>query len=69
MRFQPLQPDLSTSMQAKALYVYALQENRMSYQDVVAQIKELLERNLNSNEIANRLCLKLNQVNQIIATL
>ena len=54
-------------MQAKALYVYALQENRMSYQDVVAQIKELLERNLNSNEIANRLCLNLNQVNQIIA--
>ena len=69
MRFRPLQPDLSTSMQAKALYVYALQENRMSYQDVVAQIKELLERNLNSNEIANRLCLNLNQVNQIIATL
>ena len=45
------------------------QENRMSYQDVVAQIKELLERNLDSNEIADRLCLNINQVNQIIATL
>ena len=51
-----------------ALYVYALQENRMSYQDTVSQIRELVERNLNSNEIANRLCLNLNQVRQIIAT-
>ena len=41
----------------------------MSYQDVVAQIKELLERNLNSFEIAHRLYLDLNQVNQMIATL
>ena len=41
----------------------------MSYQDIVAQIKELLERNLDSFEIANRLCLNLNQVNQIIANL
>ena len=41
----------------------------MSYQDVIAQIKELLERNLDSNEIADRLCLNINQVNQIIATL
>ena len=41
----------------------------MSYQDVVAQIKELLERNLDSFEIANRLCLNLNQIQQIIATL
>ena len=41
----------------------------MSYQDIVAQIKELLERNLDSFEIANRLCLNLNQVQQIIATL
>ena len=41
----------------------------MSYQDVVAQIKELLERNLDSFEIANRLCLNLNQVQQIIAIL
>jgi transcription initiation factor IIE alpha subunit len=41
----------------------------MSYQDVVAQIKELLERNLDSFEIANRLCLNSNQVQQIIATL
>ena len=41
----------------------------MSYQDVVAQIKELLGRNLDSFEIAHRLCLDLNQVNQIIATL
>jgi len=41
----------------------------MSYQDVIAQIKELLERNLDSNEIADRLCLNLNQVNKIIATL
>ena len=46
-----------------------LQENRMSYQDVVAQIKELLERNLDSFEIANRLCLNLNQIQQIIAIL
>ena len=69
MRFQPLQPDLSTSIRAKALYVYALQENRMSYHDTVAQIKELLERNLDSFEIAHRLCLDLNQVLQIIATL
>ena len=69
MRFQPLQPVLSTSMRAKALYVYALQENRMSYYDTVTQIRELLERNLDSFEIANRLCLNLNQVNQIIATL
>ena len=69
MRFQPLQPVLSTSMRAKALYVYALQENRMSYYDTVTQIRELLERNLDSFEIANRLCLNLNQVLQIIATL
>ena len=41
----------------------------MSYQDVVAQIKELLERNLDSFEIANRLCLNLNQIQQIIAIL
>ena len=41
----------------------------MSYQDIVAQIKELLERNLDSSEIAHRLCLNLNQVNQIIANL
>jgi transcription initiation factor IIE alpha subunit len=60
---------LSTSIGARALYVYALQENRMSYYDTVAQIKELLERNLDSNEIADRLCLNINQVNQIIATL
>ena len=40
----------------------------MSYQDIVAQIKELLERNLDSFEIAHRLCLDLNQVQQIIAT-
>jgi len=40
----------------------------MSYQDVVAQIKELLERSLDSDEIAHRLCLNLNQVNKIIAT-
>ena len=69
MRFQPLQPDLSTLSRAKALYVYALQENRMSYHDTVAQIRELLERNLDSSEIANRLCLNLNQVQQIIAIL
>ena len=69
MRFQPLQPDLSTSIGARALYVYAPQENRMSYYDTVAQIKELLERNLDSNEIADRLCLNINQVLQIIATL
>ena len=69
MRFQPLQPDLSTSIRAKALYVYALQENRMSYHDTVAQIRELLEKNLNSFEIAHRLCLDLNQVQQIIANL
>ena len=41
----------------------------MSYQDIVAQIKELLERNLDSFEIANRLCLNLNQIQQIIAIL
>ena len=41
----------------------------MSYQDIVAQIKELLGRNLDSFEIAHRVCLDLNQVNQIIATL
>jgi transcription initiation factor IIE alpha subunit len=41
----------------------------MSYQDVVAQIKELLERNLDSSEIAHRLRLDLQQVNKIIATL
>ena len=69
MRFQPLQPDLSTFSRAKALYVYALQENRMSQYDIIAQIKELVERNLDSFEIANRLCLNLNQVNQIIANL
>jgi hypothetical protein len=41
----------------------------MSYYDTVAQIRELLERNLDSSEIADRLCLNLNQVKQIIATL
>jgi len=40
----------------------------MSYYDKVAQIRELLERNLDSSEIAHRLCLSLNQVQQIIAT-
>jgi transcription initiation factor IIE alpha subunit len=40
----------------------------MSYYDKVAQIRELLERNLDSSEIAHRLCLDLNQVLQIIAT-
>ena len=68
MRFQPLQPDLSTFSRAKALYVYALQENVMSQYDIIAQVNELLERNLNSFEIAHRLCLDLNQVQQIIAT-
>ena len=69
MRFQPLQPDLSTFSRAKALYVYALQENVMSQYDIMAQVRELLERNLDSFEIANRLCLNLNQVQQIIAIL
>ena len=41
----------------------------MSQYDIIAQIKELVERNLDSFEIANRLCLNLNQVNQIIANL
>ena len=41
----------------------------MSYHDTVAQIRELLERNLDSFEIAHLLCLDLNQVLQIIATL
>jgi len=41
----------------------------MSYYDTVAQIRELLERNLDSFEIAHRLCLNLNEVNKIIATL
>ena len=40
----------------------------MSYHDTVAQIRELLERSLDSDEIAHRLCLDLNQVQQIIAT-
>ena len=40
----------------------------MSQYDIIAQVRELLERNLNSFEIANRLCLNLNQVQQIIAT-
>ena len=52
-----------------ALYVYALQENRMSYQDTVSQIRELVERNVDSLEIAHRLCLDLTQVRQIITTL
>ena len=51
------------------IYVYALQENVMSQYDIIAQVRELLERNLNSFEIAHRLCLDLNQVLQIIATL
>ena len=41
----------------------------MSQYDIIAQIKELVERNLDSFEIANRLCLNLNQVQQIIAIL
>ena len=41
----------------------------MSQYDIIAQVNELLERNLNSFEIAHRLCLDLNQVLQIIATL
>ena len=40
----------------------------MSQYDIIAQVRELLERNLNSFEIAHRLCLDLNQVQQIIAT-
>ena len=55
-------------MQAMALYNYT-QENVMSQYDIIAQIRELLERNLGSSEIADRLCLNLNQVKQIIATL
>ena len=40
----------------------------MSQYDIIAQVNELLERNLNSFEIAHRLYLDLNQVQQIIAT-
>ena len=41
----------------------------MSYQDTVSQIRELVERNIDSFEIAHRLCLDLTQVRQIITTL
>ena len=41
----------------------------MSYQDVVAQIKELLERNLDSFEIAYRLHLNVSTIDQAIAIL
>ena len=40
----------------------------MSYHDTVAQLRELLDRNLDSFEIAHRLCLDLTRVKQIIAT-
>jgi hypothetical protein len=50
-----------------ALYNYT-QENIMSQFDTIAQIRELLERNLGSSEIAHRLCLNLTQVQRIIAT-
>jgi len=38
----------------------------MSQNDIIAQVRELLERNLNSSEIAHRLCLSITQVQQII---
>ena len=41
----------------------------MSYQDVIAQIKELLERNLDSSEIAHRLRLDLQPVSYTHLTL
>jgi len=51
-----------------ALYNYT-QEIVMLQHDIIAQVRELLERNLNSSEIAHRLCLNANEVKQIIAIL
>ena len=39
----------------------------MSYYDIVAQIRECLERNLTTSEIAHRLYMDIHRVKQIIA--
>ena len=43
------------------------QENTMAY--IVAQVRELLNRNLDSNEIAHRLHMNIDLVNQAIEIL
>ena len=40
----------------------------MSQYDIIAQVRELLERNLKASEIAHRLFLDIHQVKQILAS-
>ena len=65
----PAPGTMSTKAKAKALYVYALRENSMSYKEIVAQIRELLGRNLSTLEISNRLHLDVRYVEQAITVI
>lgn len=65
----PAPGTMSTKTTAKALYVYALQENSMSYKEIVSQIRELLGRNLSPLEISKRLHLDVMQVKNIITSI
>jgi hypothetical protein len=54
---------------AKALYVYVPQEDSMSHNDIVMQVKEFLERNLDSSEISSRMNMDIQFVESIIRQL
>ena len=60
---------MSTQIVSQALYVYALKENGMSYSDIIMQVKELLGRHLTTGEIARRLHMDINDVEQAMAIL
>ena len=60
---------MSTQIVSQALYVYALKENGMSYSDIIMQVKELLGRHLTTDEIARRLHMDINDVEQAMAIL